>query len=301
MSRNHRCRMASQSSRLRVAYAIVLLAVGVTQGVTAQRLQGHLLDLDSNEPISSGIVTLLTQDGQRIATAVTDDAGSWLLDVPAPGLYFVEAKRLGYQPWIDGPLEVEPGGDATFVYHLRQLAVPLDPLEISAAATERYLGLSGFYERQRSNFGHFIEPEDIERRQATRITDLLRAIPGVRIVSTGQIGSSYIQLRGSNLSSGGICRPRIFVDGLMFMPGDGHPKTIYDFGNTERLFEEYPDLQLNDILDIDDIGHPSTIAAMEVYRSGAQVPVQFGGTSVQTQCGVIVIWTQVGRMRTGGR
>ncbi len=196
---------------------------------------------------------------------------------------------------------MEPGGDATFVYHLRSAAVPLDPLEISAAATERYLGLRGFYKRQRTDFGHFIEPEDIERRQATRITDLLRTIPGVRIVSTGEIGSSYIQLRGTNLSSGGICRPRIFVDGLMFMPGDGHAKTIYDFRNTERLFEENPELRLNDILAIDDIGHPSTIAAMEVYRSGAQVPVQFGGTGIQTQCGVIVIWTRVGRMGTGGR
>jgi hypothetical protein len=279
-----------------VALALVLLAAGVTQGVTAQRLQGHLLDLNSNEPISSGIVTLLTENGQRIATAVTDDAGIWLLDVPAPGLYFVEAKRLGYQPWIDGPLEVEPGGDATFVYHLRPSAVPLDPLEVSAAATERYLGLSGFYERQKSDFGHFMEPEDIERRQATRLTDLLRALPGVRVVSTGEIGSSYIQLRGSNLSGGGICRPRIFVDGLMFMPGDGQPKRN-DLGRQDRLAEEDTELILNDLFSIDDIGHPSTIAAMEVYRSGAQVPVQFGGTSIQTQCGVIVVWTRVGRMR----
>lgn len=296
MSRSHRCRMAPQSNRLRVALALVLLAAGVTQGVTAQRLQGHLLDLNSNEPISSGIVTLLTENGQRIATAVTDDAGIWLLDVPAPGLYFVEAKRLGYQPWIDGPLEVEPGGDATFVYHLRPSAVPLDPLEVSAAATERYLGLSGFYERQKSDFGHFMEPEDIERRQATRLTDLLRALPGVRVVSTGEIGSSYIQLRGSNLSGGGICRPRIFVDGLMFMPGDGQPKRN-DLGRQDRLAEEDTELILNDLFSIDDIGHPSTIAAMEVYRSGAQVPVQFGGTSIQTQCGVIVVWTRVGRMR----
>ncbi len=296
MFRSHRCRVASQASRLHVGLAVVLLAGGVTQSVTAQRLQGHLLDLNSNEPISSGIVTLLTEDGQRIATAVTDDAGTWLLDVPAPGLYFVEAKRLGYQPWIDGPVEVGPGGDGTFVYHLRQSAVPLDPLEISAEATERYLGLSGFYERQVSDFGHFMEPEDIERRQASRLSDLLRALPGVRVVSTGELGSSYIQLRGSNLSGGGICRPRIFVDGLMFMPGDGQPKRWDDLGRPDRLAENDPELVLNDLFSIDDIGHPSTIAALEIYRTGAQVPVQFGGTSVQTQCGVIVIWTRVGRM-----
>ena len=51
---------------------------------------------------------------------------------------------------------------------------------------------------------------------------------------------------------------------------------------------------------IDDIGHPSTIAAIEVYRSAVQVPVQFGGASVETLCGVIAIWTRTGRMRGGG-
>jgi hypothetical protein len=297
MNRSRHCRIPSRRTGMRVLLATALLVAGVTQTTTAQRLEGHLLDLNTNEPIGSGILTLLTQDGQRIATAVTDDAGIWLLEVPGPGTYFVEAKRLGYQPWIDGPLEVNPGGDATFVYHLRETAVPLDPLEISAIATERYLGLSGFYERQRSDFGHFMEPDEIERRQATRITDLLSAIPGVRLVSTGEIGSSYIQLRGSNLSTGGMCRPRIFVDGLMYVPGDGRPKLIYE-SDVERLFDENPQLKLDNALAIDDIGHPSTIAAIEVYRSGAQVPVQFGGTSVQTQCGVIVVWTRVGRMRT---
>jgi hypothetical protein len=54
-------------------------------------------------------------------------------------------------------------------------------------------------------------------------------------------------------------------------------------------------------LSLDDIGHPSTIAAIEVYRSATQVPVQFGGASVETLCGVIVVWTRTGRLRTGGR
>jgi hypothetical protein len=56
---------------------------------------------------------------------------------------------------------------------------------------------------------------------------------------------------------------------------------------------------MDEALSLDDIGHPSTIAAVEVYRSASQVPVQFGGTSVETLCGVIVIWTRTGRLRVG--
>ena len=90
-----RRRRPRQSTRLRVAYVTVLLAVWGTQTAAAQRLQGRLLDLQSNQPISSGILTLITEDGERVATTVTDDRGSWLLDAPNPGVYFVEAKRVG--------------------------------------------------------------------------------------------------------------------------------------------------------------------------------------------------------------
>lgn len=299
-----RRRRPRQSTRLRVACVTVLLAVWGTQTAAAQRLQGRLLDLQSNQPISSGILTLITQDGERVATAVTDDEGSWLLDAPNPGVYFVEAKRLGYQPWIDGPLEIQPGDAPVFVYHLRAAAIPLDPVEISAAATERYLQLSGFYERQRSDFGHFMTPEDIQRRQAARITDMLVGLPGVRLLDVGGgAGGRHIQLRGGSLRRDGICRPRVFVDGLLFMRGDSRPLGVDDFGRPEQreaLEQDSDFARLFRGSSLDDIGHPSTIAAVEIYRSAVQVPVQFGGTSIQTQCGVIVIWTKVGRMGTGG-
>ncbi len=299
-----RRRWPQQSTRLRVVFVAVLLAVWGTQTAAAQRLQGQLLDLQSNQPISSGILTLITEDGERVATAVTDDGGSWLLDAPNPGVYFVEAKRLGYQPWIDGPLEIQPGDAPVFVYHLRPAAVPLDPVEISAAATERYLRLSGFYDRQRSDFGHFMTPEDIQRRQAARITDMLQGLPGVRFVQVGgAAGGRHIQLRGGSLRRVGICRPRVFVDGILFMRGDSRPLGVDDFGNPEQLegLEQNVDFErLFRGSSLDDIGHPSTIAAVEIYRSAVQVPVEFGGTSMQTQCGVVVIWTKVGRMGTGG-
>ena len=287
------------SVTLRVALLATLLAVCGAEAAAAQRLYGRLLDLESNQPIASGILTLITKDGERIATAVTDEDGDWLLEVPVPGVYFVEAKRLGYQPWIDGPLEVQPGDDATFSYHLNPAAVVLDPVEISAAATERYLRLKGFYERQRSDFGHFVTPEYIEKRQGGRITELLSAIPGVRVVSADGIGRRFVQLRGSFLSHGGICRPRIYVDGLIYLRGDSRPQGTDAFGNPELFTNASGGLDDRDRysgLTIDDIAHPSTIAAIEVYRSGVQVPVQFGGNSVETQCGVIVIWTRVGRM-----
>jgi hypothetical protein len=280
------------------------LAASVASKAAAQRLHGRLLDVDSNEPISSGIVTLLTEDGVRAATAVTDENGNWWLAAPGPGLFYVEAKRLGYQPWIDGPLELQRDDDWSSLYHLRSLAVELDPVEVSAQATQRYLELSGFYQRQRVNFGHFITREDVEKRAGSKVTDVLAAVPGVRLVPTGDsFGRMHIQMRGSRLSYGGVCRPRIFVDGIIYNRGDSRPTGVDDWGNLERIYDPLENPNLNTIEEptIDEIVQPVDIAGIEVYRSASQVPVQFGGTGIQTQCGVIAIWTRVGQLRRRGR
>ena len=285
----------------RLLLCTVLYAVLSSHSMAAQRLHGRLIDLLTDQPIPAGILTLLTEDGDPMATVVTDEEGYWVLHAPTPGHYYVEAKRLGYQPWIDGPVTIKRGEDWNAVYHLQPLAVRLDPIEVSAQATVRYLELNGFYERQRTDFGHFVEPEAIERRQATKVTELLAAIPGVRLVPTGAgLGRRQVQLRGSHITQGGLCRPRIFVDGLIYNRGESRPTGFDDWGNPERAADpnENPDLLDAYVeADIDDIVHPSSIAGIEVYRSGAQVPVKFGGGSIQTRCGVIVIWTKAGQMR----
>jgi len=283
----------------RVILLTVLLAVWGSGTAAAQRLHGRLIDLVSNEPIPAGILTLLTEDGDPMATVVTDEEGYWVLNAPTPGHYYVEAKRLGYQPWIDGPVTVRRGEDWNAVYHLQPLAIRLDPVQVSAQATARYLELTGFYERQRSSFGHYVEPEDIERRQAGKLTELLTIIPGVRLVSTGGgLSRMRVQLRGSHQSQGGLCRPRVFVDGLIYNRGDSRPFGVNDWGNPELAYDRVANPDLSSTYeepDIDNIVHPSSIAGIEVYRSGAQVPVRFGGTSIQTRCGVIVIWTKAGQ------
>jgi carboxypeptidase family protein/TonB-dependent receptor-like protein len=285
--------------RLGVALTTLLVALAGAQPAGAQHLRGRLLDLESNEPLVAGFVTLMGANGTTLVTALSDREGSWVLAVPGPGSYYVAAKRVGYRPWVAGPLNVKAGDELSSVFHLERVPVTLDPVEVRAQATKRFLELAGFYDRQRADFGHYITPEDIDKRHAARITDLLSGLPGVTIVAPtkGSVGPLSIQLRGSNLSEGGLCRPRIFVDGLLYARGDARPKRRDNAQAIERSIED--EIQrLDQGLSIDDIGHPSIIAAIEVYRSATQVPVQFGGTSVETLCGVIVVWTRTGKPTT---
>ena len=287
--------------RLGMVLGVLLMVLLDPRGGSAQRLSGRLLDLSTNDPLTAGVLTLQTVDGIPVRTAFTDDEGGWTLEVPGPGLYYLEASRFGYETWVAGPLEVVVGDDLLSVYHLRPMPIRLDPIEVTVEATRRHLELAGFYERQRSDFGYFMGPEQIERRRAPRITDLLMGLPGVRQVSltSGSTGRRFIQLRGSNLSQGGICRPRVFVDGLLYALGDSHPKPVFEPDNATEIQNELLEV-IDQGLSLDDIGPPSDLAAIEIYRSASQVPVQFGGTSVSTLCGVIVIWTKRGTIRPPG-
>lgn len=295
-----RGRRSPAAAGYRAVLAAILLLAG-TQAATAQSIRGRLLDVVTGDPVRLGLLTLISPDNNTVATVLTDANGYWKLEAPMPGIYRVGAQRIGYRSWVSEPVEMAADDALDSVFHLEPMPVALDPIDVRARALREYLEHSGFFERQRGNFGHFVTPEDIDRRQAARVTDLLAAIPGVQrvYVTGGSVGPTQIQLRGSSLSQGGTCRPRVFVDGLMYSRGDSRPVRMSEDIATEQATDDLLQ-RMDQALSLDDIGHPSTIAAVEVYRSASQVPVQFGGTSVETLCGVIVIWTRTGRMRGGG-
>ncbi|MGQ0715442.1 MAG: carboxypeptidase regulatory-like domain-containing protein [Gemmatimonadaceae bacterium] len=287
---------------LRFSFAAIVSLVTLADSLgpaSAQRLRGRLLDYATGEPIGAGAVTLVTSGGIERSVATTSDDGQWQIRVSEPGTFYLSAKRIGYQPWTSAAISVTPDDNLTFVFHLRPVAIKLHPIEVTARAMRAYLERAGFYERQRADFGHFITPEAIEKRRAERVTDLLLSVPGVNLVgmSTGSVGALYVQLRGGTMSHGGVCRPRVFVDGVMFARGDSRPARPDNASVEQRVEERLQELDQG--MSLDDIGHPSAIAAIEVYRSASQVPVQFGGTSIGTLCGAIVIWTKTGTRRAG--
>lgn len=268
------------------------------EALNAQRLSGRLLDLTSNLPLEAGVVTLRMADQTVVHSTLTDERGYWTFELPGPGTYYVEAARIGYEAWLAGPLEVAGEQELLSTYHLRPQPILLDPIEVTVEATRRHLEMSGFYRRQRADFGTFLGPDDIEKRgRSPRLTDLLLGLPGVRLVTLGQgsAGARFVQLRGSNLSHGSLCRPRVYVDGILFALGDSRPVPRDEDPATE--FQEEIFERMDQGLSLDDVGGPEDIAGIEIYRSASQVPVQFGGTSVHTLCGVIVIWTKRGTAR----
>jgi hypothetical protein len=276
----------------------ILLLLASVRPAEAQVLRGRLLDLDSEEPIEGGVVTLMDSTGARLRSSVTETDGRYELRAPGPGTYLVEARRLGYRSWVDGPVELLADEVWDSAFHLQVIPITLDPLEIvaEAALREAYLQRVGFYERQKVDYGHFITRAEIERRRPARMTDLLLGVPGARAAPSGDgLNRASISFGGSLQQRGGPCHPRVFVDGLVVIRGDARPHGLDPQGLAERGSEAAGrGVMTQREIALDDVVMPEDVQAVEVYRRGSEVPVRFGGMSTETQCGAIVVWTRRG-------
>jgi hypothetical protein len=226
-------------------------------------VSGRLLDGATRRPISDGRVQLLDLDGAVVATDESDASGGFRLEAPGPGDYYIRGERLGYTSRTDGVLELGEGGRITIEFYLRTAPIQLDTVRATVEGwrLERHLEDQGFYERLEQGFGHFITPEDISRLRPADPSDLLRNVPGARVVDGWPSRSVYFRVMGE------YCEPRIFVDGI-------------------EVNDLAPGAALGEVVDIE------AVSGIEVYNRPSSVPLQYGGTGAS--CGLILVWTAMG-------
>jgi hypothetical protein len=175
-----------------------------------------------------------------MGTRVTDTNGRFLFRSVPPGTYRLVVTFLGYRDVRD-TLPVRPDSDLDLSLAMAVAPIRLEPLVV--VTERRTSGIMGDFERRRqSRSGTFFDREDIEARNPYLLSDLLRSVPGARVIPTGAL-SHTVRLRGG-------CTPELWVDGIPLMTIEG----------------------------MDDILPTMDIEAVEVYH-GVSLPVQFGSNS----------------------
>lgn len=200
---------------------------------------------------------------QAISTAqvtVTDSSGRFRLLNLVPGLVFVRVRKIGFLSEYF-PLQTEAGRVATLTVRLRPAsgAPTLARVEVRADA-RRDSRMVGFYERMRLGNGVFVEREEILRRNASGVTDVLRGRNGVNVIRDA---GNNPTLFGRNLTGAGYCAMGVLIDGV--------------FINTTGV-------------GIDQIANVQDVRAIEVYKTGPSVPAEFQRR--ETDCGAVLIWTR---------
>jgi hypothetical protein len=238
---------------------LLLFAVVTAPGVAhAQVVTGVLRDSGTKQPILLGTVALLDTTLAVVDQVFTNEKGSFVLNAPKAGAYYVLADRLGYKRSVDGILELGAGGSINVDFFLRPEPLVLDSIVVAARRERavRHLNNVGFYERREQGFGHFITPEQIEKRAAFEPADLLRTIPGVR-TQKGPLGTQVLFSRGPR-----DCPPAIYLDAA----------------------------RIPDSASIEQVVAVEDVAAIELYTRATTVPLEWGGTGAG--CGVMLIWTR---------
>ena len=240
---------------------ILVLCLGVGQGIGGQTVSGRLVESGTETPILLGRVVLVDTTFTIVRETMSDHNGNFTLVAPGPGSYWVAAERIGYWAAADGLAQLDEGGFLPIDFYLRPKPLELEGIvaEVERRRIEGFLEQEGFYDRQEARAGWFMGPDAIEEHPGFDTADLLRDAPFVdRRDIFGQGAVVEMWARG-----GGRCRPEVYVDGVPFPP----------------------QADINDFVFVDNI------LGVEVYRGAAEIPPQWG---MFNNCGVILIWTRAG-------
>jgi hypothetical protein len=126
------------------------------------------------------------------------------------------------------------------------------------AVREEGLQKVGFLDRKRTSAGgYFLGPDQLDKRNALRFSDVMRTVPGIRV----QEQNGQAMLTSGRGATGGCVT--VFVDGAKWQqlePGD-----------------------------LDTFVRPNEVAAVEVYN-GTSMPAEF--STPGQNCSSIVVWTK---------
>ena len=215
-------------------------------------------------------LTLLVRDG--LTSSPVSGASLTVAGLSGAADDFGRAELLGVEP---GPLRVVARGpgyavlDTTLQIPAESHVVAVLPLapevehlgEVTVEAETVNDGLlrrRGFFARRQQRAGVFITREELDQRGASQVADVFGGVAGVR-VQHDAAGTSLVSSRRRG------CLMAMYIDG------------------TEMTY-----LARNlDALPYDDI------AAVEVYRGPAEVPLEYTQTKSQETCGAVLIWTRI--------
>ena len=189
------------------------------------------------------------------AEGTSSGGGLFTFDSLPGGSWMVEARAVGFEPRRVA-VDFIDGFESTTEINLEGIAPRLDTVRVQADRWSREM--AAFEERKKQGGGYFIDDQQLERRNAIFVSDILRGTPSVTIVP-GPNGRNRVMMRGS--AGAGSCVPAVFVNGMNTPIPDGI---------------------------LDNIVSSPEVRGVEVYTRTGSTPPEFQS---RNGCGSIVVWT----------
>ena len=193
------------------------------------------------------------------AIAMTNEKGEFSMRNLPSGSHVLLARHLGFGAETV-PVDLSSREAKQVAIKLPKYVAMLDPVVVTARR-QASLDKVGFTERQKSGQGYYMGPDQLQSIHANYLTDILRRVPSLKIVST-PTGDVVTSSRGVTSFGSDPC-VQYYLDDMPWMsatPGD-----INQFVNGNE------------------------VVAVEVY-AGPSVPAQY--TRGMQDCTTVVLWTK---------
>ncbi len=240
----------------------VLLPLVMAAPVAGQvRVVGRVLSEETGIPLAGAEVTVRRPDGRIIKRLETGDDGVFEVTVSKVPAVQIQAKRMGYKGNTTPLLFFDRHQYIQVEVRLATDAILLAPLEVVIwSGVERSPLLDNYRRRKSAGLGTIITRQDIEKARPLKMTDMLRAVPGVIVEGSGAGFMSKIRIgRGV----GHRCQTQVFLDGI-------------------RMPDPY----------LDELVAPGDVEGIEIFRGLASIPPEF--LTPDAPCGVVAVWTRRG-------
>jgi hypothetical protein len=244
--------------------AATLLLAAVAQPAFAQKF-GTLTGTVRAGSESTPLRAHLRIEGSVIEMVAGEDGAFRMSDVPI-GAQQLQVRLMGYSPVLL-PVDVRPDETLFLEVVLQPVVVELDVVDVSEV-TAMTPQLRGFEERKARGLGTFFSRADIARIQPRLFTDILRRVPGMQIRPLQGGNGDNVSVQSSRSKP---CAMQFFMNGT----------PMAQFG----------DAPVNDYISPDDV------FGVEVYSGTSQIPPQFNASTNNSRCGVVVVWTLVGKTK----
>jgi len=251
-----RSRTAAFVAHVRRCVPVLLLpAFASVSAQSVGAISGTIRD-STGTPIPGVEVVLLQMQG----AVRSDSVGVFhFTNIPA-GKRQLHFRRLGFAPKsLDA--EISEGRTLALNVVLEATATEIEGMTVEEATRRRQI-LADFYDRSSRGFGHFVTRDQIEKRNPMNLSDMMRMIPGARLIPMRNGGQAALRFNRARMG-GRDCPPQYWVDGI-------------------KAFA----------LNIDDI-IPQDVEGIEIYEGASTVPPQFNTKEGTTICGVVLIWTRI--------
>ena len=258
-------------------FCALLLAVPQLLAAQGGIIRGTIVEAGTGRPVSDATVELV--DGvSRLAIVMTDSTGAFTLQTASGRDAVLAVSRIGFTTHRRG-IRLLGRVDNIGSIQLAPSAVKLDPIDVPLESGVLEDRLKAYMHRRQLGAGYFLNEDRLKTATGAPLSQLLRMVPGIEVTNRATAFGPLVFTNGNQIQNQlspfrpqgstpnsqrqiGPCPMQLYIDGRHF--------STQDMGI--------------------DIILPEDLIGVEIFRSVAELPAEFGG--IHARCGVVSVWTR---------